>query len=294
MFCAMKLIAFVLLLIGVASPVLAQSLQQRLESQLSAASPGTRFGLVVTDDSGAEIVTINPEGRFIPASNTKIFTTAAAYMTMHGLDQPDAEGGATVALDGKDVILTGYGDARMSSAPDCTADCLATLADAVAAKTKRVRNIVGDASLWPDQRWSPGMSWNNVAERSGTGIAALSLDSNELPLTVKPSYASMLPIVAFSSDYFTIENQATTIARGPNTLDVKRLPFERRVILFGKIAVGEAPEKIALGIDDPAHYAAWQLAALLKARGVRRIATPILGRRSGAGRSTPSRIRRCL
>jgi serine-type D-Ala-D-Ala carboxypeptidase/endopeptidase (penicillin-binding protein 4) len=33
--------------------------------------------------------------------------------------------------------------------------------------------------------------------------------------------------------------------------------------------VGAAPDKIALGIDDPAHYAAWRLATMLKERGVR-------------------------
>jgi serine-type D-Ala-D-Ala carboxypeptidase/endopeptidase (penicillin-binding protein 4) len=269
MFVAMKLIAFALFLFMGLSPVAAQNLQARVESQLGAAAPGTRFGLVVTDDTGNEIVAINPEGRFIPASNTKMFTTAAAFMTMPGLDQPDAESGTTVALRGNDVILTGFGDARMSSAPDCVVDCLATLADAIAAKTRRVRNIIGDAALWPDIRWSPGMSWNNVAERSGTGIAALSLDSNELPLTVTGSYPGMPPLIGFSSEYFTIDNRAKTIARGPATIDVKRLPFERRVIIFGEMPIDAPPEKIALGIDDPAHYSAWQLAALLKQRGVR-------------------------
>jgi serine-type D-Ala-D-Ala carboxypeptidase/endopeptidase (penicillin-binding protein 4) len=269
MFATMKLIAFALLINGLVSPASAQSLQQRIESQMNAASPGTRFGMVVTDNAGKEIITINPDGRFIPASNTKMFTTAAAFMMMQGLDQPDTEGGTTVTLRGKDVILTGFGDARMSSAAGCTVDCLATLADAVAAKTKRVRNIIGDAALWPDQRWSPGMSWNNVAERSGTGIAALSLDSNELPLSVNPSRPGMPPVIGFSSDYFVIDNRATTIARGPTTIDVKRLPFERRVVLFGEIPMEAGPEKIALGIDDPAQYAAWRLAAMLKARGVR-------------------------
>ncbi len=269
MFAAMKFIAFALLIAGLVSPASAQSLQQRIESQMNAASPGTRFGMGVTDDAGKEIIAINPDGRFIPASNTKMFTTAAAFMTMQGLDQPDTEGGTTVTLRGKDVILTGFGDARMSSAADCAVDCLVTLADAVAAKTKRVRHIIGDASLWPDQRWSPGMSWNNVAERSGTGIAALSLDSNELPLTVMASNTGMPPNIGFTAGYFTIDNRATTIARGPTTIDVKRLPFERRVIVFGQIAVDAAPEKIALGIDDPAHYAAWRLAALLRDRRVR-------------------------
>jgi serine-type D-Ala-D-Ala carboxypeptidase/endopeptidase (penicillin-binding protein 4) len=268
----MRLIAFVLLVAGAMPAARAQdaaSLQNRIERQLGTASPGTRFGLVVTDPDGRELIAINPEGRFIPASNTKMFTSAAAYMTMTGLDQPDVDGGTTVALQGNDVILAGFGDARMSSAPDCAVDCLATLADAVAAKTKHVRHLIGDATLWPDQRWSPGMSWNNVVERSGTGIAALSLDSNELPLTVTASYPGMSANIGFSSDYFTIDNRATTIARGPTTIDVKRLPFERRVIVFGQIAAGSPPEKIALGIDNPAHYAAWRLTALLKARGVR-------------------------
>jgi serine-type D-Ala-D-Ala carboxypeptidase/endopeptidase (penicillin-binding protein 4) len=265
----MKLIVLVLLLAGGAAPAFAQNLQMRIERQLAAASPGARFGMVVADESGTEVVAINPEGRFIPASNTKIFTTAAAYMTMPEIDKRDAEGGATVAMDGKDVILTGYGDARLSSAPDCTVDCLAMLADAVAAKTRRVRNVVGDASLWPDQRWSPGMSWNNVAERSGTGIAALSLDSNEVPLIVMADVIGRPPATIFASEYFTIDNRAKTIAHGPTTIDVKRLPFERRVVVFGEIAVGAVPEKIALGIDDPAHYAAWRLATLLRERGVR-------------------------
>lgn len=113
------------------------------------------------------------------------------------------------------------------------------------------------------------MSWNNVAERSGTGIAALSLDSNELPLTVTASYPGMPPVIGFSSDYFTIDNRAKTTALGPNTIDVKRLPFERRVIVFGEIPMEASPQKIALGIDDPAQYAVWRLAALLKERGVR-------------------------
>ncbi len=79
-----------------------------------------------------------------------------------------------------DVILEGRGDARLSSRADCVQDCLAALADAVAAKTRIVRDVVGDDSLFPDQRWSPGMSWNNIPTRSGTATSALTLDDNEL------------------------------------------------------------------------------------------------------------------
>src|SRR5580765_5642258 len=147
-------------------------LQHRVEAALSAAPAGTRFGLMVTTEDGSELVAINPDGRFIPASNTKLLTTAAAFANLAGLDRPDAAGGASLRLDRNggaipDVILSGHGDARLSSAPDCQVDCLSALADAVAARTRRVRNVVGDDSLFPDQRWSPGMSWNNIQSRYG-------------------------------------------------------------------------------------------------------------------------------
>ncbi len=243
-------------------------LKEQVTARLAELGPGTRFGLVVTDATGREIVAIAPDDRFIPASNTKLFTVAAAFATLPALDQPDSDGGTSVMLDGHDVILTGSGDARLSSAPDCATDCLATLADAIAARTRTVHDIVGDATRFVDRRWSYGMSWNNVAERSGTGVAALSLDSNQLPLVAMADAVGKSPRVS-SSPYLAIDNRATTAANGPTTLDVERLPFEGRVRLTGQIAAGAAPETIYLGIDDPAHYAAWRLAQLLAERGVR-------------------------
>jgi D-alanyl-D-alanine carboxypeptidase/D-alanyl-D-alanine-endopeptidase (penicillin-binding protein 4) len=258
------------LALAAASPAAAQQapLQQRVEAALSEAGPGTRFGLVVAAEDGREIVAINPEGRFIPASNTKMFTTAAAFATFAGLDEPDTAAGAAVRLEGRDVILEGRGDARMSSAADCVADCLATLADAVAARTRSVRDVIGDDSLFPDQRWSPGMSWNNIPTRSGTGISALSLDDNELPLRVTPGPLGQPPGVALLP-YYTIDNRAVTVASGETDLAYDRLPFEKIVRLTGTIAVGAEPALLRMGIDDPAHYAAWRLKALLEARGVR-------------------------
>ena len=124
-----------------------------LDTALATALKGTRIGLVVVDDTGHEMVAIRPDDRLVPASNTKMFTTAAAMAYL-----PDApDGGASVRLEGKDVILSGHGDARLSGADDCTADCLADLAKAVAAKTRIVRDVIGDDSAFPDERWSAGM-----------------------------------------------------------------------------------------------------------------------------------------
>jgi serine-type D-Ala-D-Ala carboxypeptidase/endopeptidase (penicillin-binding protein 4) len=247
-------------------------LQQRVEAALSEARPGTRFGLIVMTEDGRELVAIDPDDRFIPASNTKMLTTAAVFAHMSGLDQPDAMAGAAVRLEGRgraiDVILVGHGDARLSSAPNCVSNCLGALADAVAARTRRVRNVIGDDALFPDQRWSPGMSWNNIQSRYGTGISALTLDDNELVMRVVAGAAGERPTVDMLP-YYEVLNEATTIGEGDAELQFHRMPNSRTLRLTGTIAAGAEPETLRLGIDDPAHFAAWRLRALLEERGVR-------------------------
>ncbi|HYD37852.1 MAG TPA: D-alanyl-D-alanine carboxypeptidase/D-alanyl-D-alanine-endopeptidase [Allosphingosinicella sp.] len=266
----------ILALILAAAPAAAAdppSLGQRVEARLAEAGPGTRFGLVVAAEDGRELVAIAPDSRFVPASNTKMFTTAAAFEALPGLDRPDLEGGAAVRLEAvvgaaPDVVLEGRGDARLSSRPDCVRDCLAALADSVAAATKRVRHVVGDDSLFPDQRWSPGMSWNNIPTRSGTAVSALSLDDNELPVLVHPSAPGRPPRLDMLP-YYSVDNRAVTVAAGQTALEYDRLPGSRQVRLSGRIAAAAEPGRLRLGIDDPAHYAAWRFKALLEARGVR-------------------------
>jgi D-alanyl-D-alanine carboxypeptidase/D-alanyl-D-alanine-endopeptidase (penicillin-binding protein 4) len=250
------------------------TLSQRIEARLAEAGPGIRFGLVIADATdGRELVAIAPEGRFVPASSTKMFTAAAALATLPGLDRPDAAGGAAVRLeprgaDAPDVVLEGHGDARLSSAADCRVDCLAALADAVAAKVRVVHDVIGDDREFPDERWSPGMSWNNMATRSGTAVSALTLDDNELAMTVVPGRASQPAMVA-PPGYFTLDNRAVTVDAGTSALNFERLPGSRTVRLTGWVTVGSKPEVLHLGVDDPADYAAWRLKTLLEARGVR-------------------------
>ena len=168
---------------------------ETVEQALATAPAGTRIGLLVVDEDGREVVAIRADERFVPASNTKLFTTAAAVVNLDTA-APDAAGGASVRLDGGDVILSGHGDARLSAAADCTVDCLAELARAIAARTRTVRDVIGDDTFLPDERWPAGMSWNNMAGRYGTAISALTIDDNVVTLTVTPGAAGAPAAVA--------------------------------------------------------------------------------------------------
>ncbi|MGX7953417.1 D-alanyl-D-alanine carboxypeptidase/D-alanyl-D-alanine endopeptidase [Tsuneonella sp. HG249] len=265
-----------MLLAALAAPALAQEAATVDPAAILAeAGPGTRWGLVAVDDTGREVIAIDPDNRFIPASNTKIFTTAATMWAMSKGELPEAgNGGARVRLEPdarareRKVVLEGRGDARMSAASDCVTNCLAALADAVAAKTRSVGDVIGDDTLFPDQRWSPGMSWNNIPTDSGTGISALTVDDNEIVATVAPGEEGAAPKVALPT-YYTLENHARTVAGDQVDLEFDRAPNGRVLVLSGTIGAAAQPQTLQLGVDDPAHYAAWRLAEMLRARGVK-------------------------
>jgi len=242
---------------------------------LAEAGAGTRWGLVVADQEGREILALNPDNRFIPASNTKVFTTAAAmWARARGEFPQPGDGGTRVRLARwsdsavMDVVLEGRGDTRLSAAGDCLTDCLSTLAAAIARQTDTVRDVIGDDTAFPDERWSPGMSWNNIPTRSGTGISALSVDDNEIAATVTPGAIGSAPLVSISN-YYGIENHAVTVAGTEARLVSDRAPNERTVVLSGTIGAAAPPEQLRFGIDDPALYAATLFHTMLTAHGVR-------------------------
>ena len=249
-------------------PVRAQVPSAPVEAILAEAGPGTRWGLVVLDEAGNEVVAINPEGRFIPASNTKIDTTAAAAWAASRGHEAEVRGtGARVEFEGDAAILVGNGSSGLSGAADCIEYCLSVLADSIAQRTRAVGNVVGDDTAFPDQRWSPGMSWNNIPTRSGTGISALSIDENEIAAVVTPGAAGQPPAVDLPP-YYSVENRVLTITGAEGELDFDRMPGSRVLVLTGTIGAEQEPIRLRLGVDDPAHYAAWQLVQMLRARGV--------------------------
>jgi D-alanyl-D-alanine carboxypeptidase/D-alanyl-D-alanine-endopeptidase (penicillin-binding protein 4) len=253
-------------LLLVAAPAVAAD--RAVDRALATAPFGTRIGLVVVDENGREIVSVRGDERFVPASNTKIFTTASAFATLD-VAASDGGGGATVRLEGRDVVLSGRGDARLSSAAGCTVDCLAELARAIAAKTRVVGDVIGDDTFFPDERWPSGMSWNNQVGRYGTAISALTIDDNVATLTVAPRGIGEMPTIV-GDGYYRIENAGSTVAGGTKTaLTATRVPGSDLLRIAGTIAGGAAPEVVTIGIDDPAHRAAWLFAAMLRANGVR-------------------------
>ncbi len=112
------------------------------------------------------------------------------------------------------------------------------------------------------------MSWNNIGTDSGTATSALVIDNNELPIVVTPRLAGQSPLVAVSP-YYTVINQAVTVAEGESRLGIDRAIGSRVLRLYGTIRAGGQPWRELTGLDDPADYAGWLVARELAARGVK-------------------------
>lgn len=259
---------------------------------------GTRWGLVVTTLEGKELVAINPDDRFVPASNTKLFTTLAVFRNFTGLDQPDTASATSLRieseLDGStDIVLTGNGDATLGDGPQCQTNCLARLADAIVNYGfATIRDVIGDDRLFPDERWSPGWSWNNLETRSGTAISALTVNDNELALYVSPGAAAGDPAIAKfreADDLYDLVNEAVTVETGETDLYVEHRPNTPAARLYGQIALTDKEQVLAMGVDDPALQAATRLRRLLEKRGLTVTGDAIARRRPSTMADDPTK-----
>ncbi len=239
---------------------------------------GTRWGMLVLTLDGETVFSVRPDDRFLPASNTKIFTTAAAFDALTGIGLPDPSTGASVRLvpgNGDappDLVLVGGGDATLSDRAGCMRNCLSALAGIVMQnRLTRVGDIIGDDTLFPDERWGPGWSWNNLSSRSGTAVSALVVNDNELAIRVSPGATPDQPAAAVwreGDDFYSLVNDVVTTETGDADLRIHLLPGDREVRVFGRMPAGSPTQILTIGVHDPAIVAAWRFRQRLEELGI--------------------------
>ena len=240
---------------------------------------GVRFGLVVMTLDGRELVAIGPDERFLPASNTKLFTVAAAFHRLGDLSMPAPSRGTSLELVPNDtgpptLVLVGRGDATLIDAPDCLRNCLSDLADiVVGAGVREIAGIIADETQFPYELWPPGWSHEDLVKRAGAPVSALTINSNEMRITVTPSAADGDPASIAWADAapgYVIEGMVTTSDSEEAEFFATIEPAgpQNIVRLIGSINRAGPAVTLPVAVQDPAYTAALRLKALLDARGV--------------------------
>ena len=263
----------------------------------------THWGVMVTAMDGTPIVALNEGQFFQPASNTKLFTTAAALALLKGdshfktlvLAQSAPIQGT---LQG-DLVLRGDGDAYLSNrevpyaAPKTPGHALTTLpplhvldemADQIAATGLKTieGDIVGDDTLFPWEPYAPDWSADDLVWGYGAPVSALTISDNQIKLSVGPGKfppdhstnrveGPTPPSILLdpATPFYAIQNDAvTTDPKTRTSVGIERLTGSRTLRIFGTVAEDSAPETEEIAIDDPAQYAATSLKQRLEARGI--------------------------
>ena len=276
----MRLVLFLLLLSQTALSQLCPQIQALLNEPTVAAA---HWGVSVTSLDGTSICAINERQLFRPASNAKLFTTAAAFAVLHPTHTfetrvtGDLQGSAIAG----DLTLVGGGDPSFQSTDlpfSATptqrphAHDLDDLARQLVAKGVRsvTGDIVGDDTLFPYEPY--GRAWNadDFAYGYSAPVSALTVGDNQLRLTVTAGAAGGRPTAVLEqgglSDYTLVNELVSGAAKSSTDVEIERTGHTLR--LYGSVAAGSAPDVEEVALDDPAAYAAQLFRAALLAHGI--------------------------
>ncbi len=181
----------------------------------SPAASRAHWGISVVDVATGKPLYVRNEGQlFEPASNAKLYTTAAALALLgpsftmqtrvaaEGTLTPDGElHGSLRLVGGGDPTLSGrsYPYMAQTERPDPPLHALDDLAAQVAAAGIRAVDgpIIGDDTLFVYERYGTGWAWDDLQWDYGAPVSALTVADNVEYLTVTPGATPGAPIAAF-------------------------------------------------------------------------------------------------
>ncbi|WP_190189829.1 D-alanyl-D-alanine carboxypeptidase/D-alanyl-D-alanine endopeptidase [Streptomyces minutiscleroticus] len=258
---------------------------------------GGAASVVVADAATGDVLYgRQPASRLMPASNTKLATSAAA-MDVLG---PGYRFTTDVLADGRrhgsvlagDLYLRGTGDPTLL-ARDCD-----RLAAAVAgAGIERVTGrLVADDTRFDDRRLGRSWAADDESAYYSAPISALSVapdtdyDTGSVIVRVEPgAEAGRRPRVTVTppNDHVRVDVRATTVAEGgEDALTIEREHGGNTVTVSGTTPVGGSGAKEWISVWEPTGYAAAVFRDALAAHGVR-VTGP-----TRTGRAAPATARR--
>lgn len=242
---------------------------------------------VVELETGKLLYERDADHLFIPASNMKMFTTAAAleklgagyifHTTVESAAAPDAQGRVG------NLYLVGRGDPNLGvrtfpytyHGPQQPADkALQELADQV--KARGVREVMGtliaDDSYFVYEPYAPNWAADDLEWGYGAPVTALAFNDNLLTLHVKPgtnagdeASVRLDPV----ADYYLLKNHILTGAKATEkNYHLERQSGSMELDLWGQIPIDGEEDVATIAIANPPQLMAEQFRAALQARGI--------------------------
>jgi D-alanyl-D-alanine carboxypeptidase/D-alanyl-D-alanine-endopeptidase (penicillin-binding protein 4) len=224
---------------------------------------------------------------FIPASNMKMFTTAAAlenlgpeyvfHTTVESDTAPDGRGRVA------DLYIVGRGDPNLGvrtfpytyHGPQQSADkFIQEMADQV--KDHGVHEVTGtliaDDTYFAWEPFAPNWAADDLEWGYGAPVTALAFNDNSLTLHVSPNEKAGDPAsvrLEPMADYYLLKNHIQTGAKGTEkNYHFERQPGTMELDLWGQVPVDGGDDDETIAIANPPELLAERFRAALQARGI--------------------------
>ena len=273
------------ILLAPAIPVTAgNALLSGLDSLLAdTALTNAQIGIAVYDiTADSSIYCRDCDKLFTPASNMKLFTSAAAlellgpsyrfktrFLNTGKIDKKGRIKGDLIIIGGGDPLISGRFRDNMTEVLEFWADSL---------KKKGIKEIKGDIvvdnSFFSGSEFGGGWSLDDLSYWYACPISALSFNDNCVDLKFLPGEeVGDKAIIELSpqTDYIKITNNAVTVpADSEFTVDYFRIPFTNDVAFFGGIPVDDTLGEVDnVSVHRPDIYCAYIFSDILKKNGIK-------------------------
>lgn len=236
------------------------SIQSGADRLIDGIDPSMNIGIEVVDlTTGATLYSRNQSRTFIPASNMKLFSDAAALMVL-GPDYRFKNQLSTNATQLQQGILKGSLYLHLSGDPSFSHDRLATLIAGL--KAWHINHIQGnvyiDSSHAVANPYPPGWMVTDLVYSYGAPAAPLIIDTNRLTVTVNPADKPGESAVIETDDAsgsIEINNQVKTKATTAHCGVDFSMDKDNHLTVRGCVGVSQWAVMQKMAIRNPLSYA---------------------------------------
>lgn len=217
------------------------------------------WGVAVMDlETGAWLYRHNAQKLLMPASNTKLFTTAAVLDALG----PDYRYTTTLSVVGDDLVVTGGGDPVLGGrfANGDRTLVFRQWADSLkqAGITRIEGRLLADVGRYDNLRLGRSWSWDYTTYWYAAELSALNFNDNCVDLVIvggRPGEPASITWEPFNTGYVEIVNETMTVNRGERTSTHYDRPWgTNRITVGNRIATGDTV-RYSVAVHEPALFA---------------------------------------
>ncbi|MBD0307353.1 MAG: D-alanyl-D-alanine carboxypeptidase/D-alanyl-D-alanine-endopeptidase, partial [Microcoleus sp. T1-bin1] len=225
-----------------------------------------RWGILIQPlSSTTTLYSRDAQKYFIPASNVKLLTTAAALQKL-GADFRIKT--SVYRGENGSLYVAGRGDPSIAEAQ------LKSLAQQLKQRgISQVNQLIGDDSYFQGSAVNPNWEWEDAQAGYGAPVNSLIFNQNAIELLLSPQDLGQPLKVTFAepklANQWQIQNNSVTVAQNESEFIEVGREFDRPAIrVSGQLKVGAEPESAYVAVVNPANNFLQHFQQVLAGEGI--------------------------